>query len=75
MNWSPWPPASTPAAAAADPQELLRASLHHQRTPVRATAVPILTAPDEGRRQQRAIGPVDADRAAQQLREWIGPGR
>ncbi|WP_203684607.1 flagellar M-ring protein FliF C-terminal domain-containing protein [Actinoplanes siamensis] len=61
--------------AAAGRRELLRAQLHIQRDPVPATASPIVTAPHEGRRQQYAIGPVDPDQAAQQLREWIGPGR
>jgi flagellar M-ring protein FliF len=62
------------AAAAADRRELLRAQLHNH-TLVPAAAAPIDTAPHEGRRQQRAVGSVDPAQAAQQLREWIGPGR
>ncbi|GAA0452710.1 hypothetical protein GCM10009531_50680 [Actinoplanes capillaceus] len=63
------------ASAAADRRELLRAQLHIQRTPVPAAAAPIAVALDEDRRQQRAVGSVDPAQAAQQLREWIGPGR
>jgi flagellar M-ring protein FliF len=63
------------ALAAAGRRELLRAALHDERTPVVAAAAPIVTAPHEGRRQQPAIGSADPARAAQQLREWMGPGR
>ncbi|MBO3737709.1 flagellar M-ring protein FliF C-terminal domain-containing protein [Actinoplanes flavus] len=63
------------ASAAADHRELLRAQLHIQRTAVPAAAVPIATAPDEGRLRQRAIGSVDPAQTAQHLRDWIGSGR
>lgn len=61
------------ASAAADRRKLLRAQLHVQRTSVPAAA--IATALDEDRRQQRAVGSIDPAQAAQQLREWIDPGR
>jgi flagellar M-ring protein FliF len=61
------------ASAAAGRRELLRAQLHFQRTPIPAAA--IATALDEDRGQQRAVESVDPAQTAQQLREWIDPGR
>ncbi|HWS33494.1 MAG TPA: flagellar M-ring protein FliF C-terminal domain-containing protein [Actinoplanes sp.] len=64
----------TTAASVTDQRELLR-QLHDQRTPVFAVAEPITASTGHARKQHHAIGPIDPAQAAQQLRDWIGPGR